>query len=129
MDIVPLWGEESTMPKSRPGYPPEFRQRSIALMRKGRTPESLAEQFELPARTIRYWLAQPAWALERGRGSSGAGGRPVSGVRRAKRVRRGHGQGSVLLFDREDFTRGVRGRARRSTSHLPLPEMRAESDR
>ena len=43
MDIVPLWGEESTMPKSRPPYPPEFRQRIIELVRKGRTPESLAE--------------------------------------------------------------------------------------
>ena len=58
MDIVPLWGEESTMPKSRPPYPPEFRQRIIELVRKGRTPESLAEQFEPSAQTIRHWLAQ-----------------------------------------------------------------------
>jgi len=58
VDIVPLWGEESTMPKSRPPYPPEFRQRIIELVRKGRTPESLAEQFEPTAQTIRNWLAQ-----------------------------------------------------------------------
>ena len=58
MDIVPLLGEESTMPKSRPPYPPEFRQRIIELVRKGRTPESLAEQFEPTAQTIRNWLAQ-----------------------------------------------------------------------
>ena len=51
-------GEESTMPKSRPPYPPEFRQRIIELVRKGRTPESLAEQFEPTAQTIRNWLAQ-----------------------------------------------------------------------
>jgi transposase len=51
-------GEESTMPKSRPPYPPEFRQRIIELVRKGRTPESLAEQFEPSAQTIRNWLAQ-----------------------------------------------------------------------
>ena len=46
------------MPKSRPPCPPEFRQRIIELLRKGRTPESLAEQFETTAQTIRNWLAQ-----------------------------------------------------------------------
>jgi transposase len=46
------------MPKSRPPYPSEFRQRIIELLRKGRTPESLAEQFEPTAQTIRNWLAQ-----------------------------------------------------------------------
>ena len=40
------------MPKSRPPYPPEFRLRVIELVRKGRTPESLAEQFEPSAQTI-----------------------------------------------------------------------------
>ena len=46
------------MPKSRPPYPPEFRQQIIELVRKGRTPESLAAQFEPTAQTIRNWLAQ-----------------------------------------------------------------------
>ena len=46
------------MPKSRPPDPSEFRQRIIELGRKGRTPESLAEQFEPTAQTIRNWLAQ-----------------------------------------------------------------------
>jgi transposase len=46
------------MPRSRPPYPQEFRQRIIELVRKGRTPESLAEQFEPSAQTIRNWLAQ-----------------------------------------------------------------------
>src|SRR5260370_36840919 len=46
------------MQKSGPPYPPEFRQRIIELVRKGRTPESLAEQFEPSAQTIRNWLAQ-----------------------------------------------------------------------
>lgn len=58
MDIGSLWGEESTRPKSRPPYPPEFRQRIIELVRKGGTPEALAEQFEPSAQTIRNWLAQ-----------------------------------------------------------------------
>src|SRR5262245_59806978 len=46
------------MPKSRPPYPPEFRQRTIELVRKVRTPESLAEQVEPSARTIRNRLGQ-----------------------------------------------------------------------
>jgi transposase len=46
------------MPKSQPPYPPEFRQRIIQLVRNGHTPESLAEQFEPTAQTIRNWLAQ-----------------------------------------------------------------------
>jgi len=46
------------MPKSRPPYPSEFRERIIELVRKGRTPESPAEQFEPSAQTIRTWLAQ-----------------------------------------------------------------------
>ena len=62
------------MPKSRPPYPPEFRQRIIELVRKGRTPESLAEQFEPSAQTIRNWprpIATP--------GSGPMASRPTSG--------------------------------------------------
>src|SRR4029077_13877450 len=58
VDIVPLWGEESTMPKSRPAYPAEFRQRIIELVRMGHLLESLAEHFDPTAKTIRNWLAQ-----------------------------------------------------------------------
>jgi len=55
------------MPKSRPPYPPEFRQRIIELVRKGRTPESLAEQFE-PT------LSWPCWAAFQ------PSGRPLSDI-------------------------------------------------
>ena len=34
------------MPKSHRPYPPELRQRSVELVRKGRSPEELAQQFE-----------------------------------------------------------------------------------
>ena len=46
------------MPKSRPPYPPEFRQRIVDLVRKGRTPEELAQQFEPSAQAIRNWVRQ-----------------------------------------------------------------------
>jgi transposase len=48
------------MPKSRPPYAPEFRQRIVGLMRKGRTPEELARQFEPSAQAIRNWVKQAA---------------------------------------------------------------------
>ena len=46
------------MPRSRRPYPPEFRAQMVALVRAGRTPEELAEEFEPTAQTIRNWVAQ-----------------------------------------------------------------------
>jgi transposase len=47
------------MPKRRRGpYPPEFRSRIIELVRAGRTPESLADEFEPTATSIRNWVRQ-----------------------------------------------------------------------
>ena len=40
---------------ARRQYPVEFRQQLIALVRSGRTPESLATEFEPSAQTIRNW--------------------------------------------------------------------------
>jgi transposase-like protein len=48
------------MPKSHRPYPPEFRQRLSELVRKGRTPEELARQFEPSAQAIRGWVKQAA---------------------------------------------------------------------
>jgi transposase len=46
------------MPRTRPPYPPEFREQIIELVRAGRTPEELAEEYEPTAVTIRSWVAQ-----------------------------------------------------------------------
>jgi transposase len=46
------------MPKSRPPYTPEFRRRMVALVRSGRSPESLAEEYEPSAVSIRKWVQQ-----------------------------------------------------------------------
>ena len=46
------------MPKSRPPYPPEFRQQLVELVRTGRTPEELAKEFEPSAESIRNWVKQ-----------------------------------------------------------------------
>jgi transposase len=48
------------MPKSHRRYPPEFRQRIVELVRKGRTPEELSRQFEPSAQAIRAWVRQAA---------------------------------------------------------------------
>ena len=48
------------MPKSHRPYPPEFRLRIVDLVRKGRTPEELARQFEPSAQAIRNWVRQAA---------------------------------------------------------------------
>lgn len=46
------------MPKTRPPYAPEFRRQMVELVRAGRSPESLAREFEPTATTIRKWVAQ-----------------------------------------------------------------------
>ncbi len=46
------------MGKTRKPYPPEFRQQMVELVRAGRTPESLAREFEPTAESIRNWVRQ-----------------------------------------------------------------------
>ena len=46
------------MPKSRPPYPPEFRQQMVDLVRAGRTPEELSREFEPTAQSIWNWVRQ-----------------------------------------------------------------------
>lgn len=49
------------MPKKPPPprpYPPEFRRRLVELVRAGRSPESLAKDFEPTAHSIRNWVKQ-----------------------------------------------------------------------
>ena len=46
------------MSKTRPPYTPEFRRQMIELVRAGRSPEELADEFEPTAQSIRNWVAQ-----------------------------------------------------------------------
>jgi transposase len=46
------------MPRTRPAYPPEYRQQIIDLVRAGHTPEELAREFEPTSQTIRNWVKQ-----------------------------------------------------------------------
>ena len=46
------------MPRTRPPYPPEFRQRILVLARQGRTAWDLAREFEPTPQTIQSWIRQ-----------------------------------------------------------------------
>ena len=46
------------MPRSHAPYPEEYRRQIVALVRAGRTPEELAEEFEPSANAIRNWARQ-----------------------------------------------------------------------
>jgi transposase len=50
--------QEFTMARKKPPYTPEFRRQMIELVRSGRSPESLAKEFEPTAQAIRNWVAQ-----------------------------------------------------------------------
>ena len=56
------------MAKTRGAYPPEFRHQMVELVRAGRTPEELADEFEPTAQSIRNWLAQSERNAGRGDG-------------------------------------------------------------
>ena len=44
------------MPRTRPAYPPEFREQIVSLARVGRSVEDLAKEFEPCTHTIRAWV-------------------------------------------------------------------------
>jgi len=46
------------MARERKTYPAEFRRRMVELARAGRSPESLAKEFDPSANTIRKWVVQ-----------------------------------------------------------------------
>ena len=46
------------MPRTRPAYAPEVRQKIVNLARAGRNAASLAREFEPTETTIRNWIAQ-----------------------------------------------------------------------
>ena len=49
------------MARTRPAYPPEFRRQMVELVRAGRSPRELAQEFEPCYETIRGWVKQVDW--------------------------------------------------------------------
>jgi transposase len=48
----------SSMPKTRPAYPDEFRREAVQMLRAGRTPRELAESLGVSEQTLRNWRRQ-----------------------------------------------------------------------
>jgi len=46
------------MPRTHPRYPDEYRQQILELVRAGRSPDELAQEFEPTAQSIRNWVKQ-----------------------------------------------------------------------
>jgi transposase len=83
------------MPKSHRPYAPEFRQRIVELVRKGRTPEEVARQFEPSAQAIRNWVKQAA--LDAGLRSDGLTTEEREELRRLRREVRQLREERVIL--------------------------------
>jgi transposase len=90
------------MPKSRPPYPLEFKQRMVEFVRAGRTPEELAEEFEPSAQAIRNWVKQAD--LDQGDRSDGLTADERGELQRLRR------ENKQLKMEREILKIGIRVR-------------------
>jgi transposase len=96
------------MPRTRPPYPPEFRQQMVELVRAGRTPEELSREFEPTAQTIGNWVKQAD--VDAGIRSDGLTTEERAEVRRLKR------EVKQLRMEREILRKAAAWFARESNS-------------
>lgn len=96
------------MPRNRPPYPPEFREQIVALVRAGRSPDELAEEYEPTAATIRSWVAQAA--RDQGLRSDGLTSAEKDELRRLRR------ENAVLRQEKEILKKAAAWFARESSS-------------
>ena len=103
------------MPKRRM-YPGEFREQLVELVRAGRTPESLAKEFEPSSQTIRNWAKQSDIdAGKRRDGFTSAEQREIRQLRRENRQ---------LKLEREILSKAAAWFARENTD---LPKRSSDS--
>jgi len=99
------------MRKTRKPYPPEFRQQMVELVRAGRTPESLAREFEPTAESIRNWVRQAD--RDEGRRDDGLTSPEREELRRLRRENR------QLKIEREILAKAAAWFARETDSVPP----------
>jgi transposase len=104
------------MGRTRPPYPPEFREQIVALARAGRTPEELAQEYEPSAVTIRHWVAQAD--RDEGHRSDGLTSAEKEELRRLRR------ENKVLRQEKEILKKAAAWFARESSS---IPERDSSS--
>lgn len=99
------------MPKRR-SYPSEFKEQLVELVRAGRTPESLAKEFEPSAQTIRNWAKQSD--LDGGRRADGLTSTDQQELRRLRKENR------QLKLERDILSKAAAWFAR-ETGAIPTP--------
>jgi len=104
------------MPRSRPPYPPEFREQIVDLHRAGRSFAELTAEFEPSEQTIRAWVAQTHPAAQ-----PASGALPLDEREELKRLRRENRQ---LRLEREILSKAAAWFARESNA---LPGSSANS--
>jgi len=96
------------MPRTRGPYPAEFREQMVQLVRAGRSPEELAEEFEPSANSIRNWVKQAD--LDEGRRSDGMTTHEREELRRLRR------ENKRLRLEREILSKAAAWFARETDS-------------
>jgi len=101
------------MGRTRLPYPPEFREQMVALVRSGRTPESLSREFEPTAQTIHNWVKQAD--LDEGRRTDGLTTAEREELRRLRR------ENKQLKIEREILKKAAAWFARETDLVPPKP--------
>ena len=96
------------MPRSHTPYPPEFRRQMVELVRSGRTPDELGQEFEPSSESIRNWVRQ----ADRDEGG-GDGGLTTEERQELQRLRRENKQ---LRVEREILSKAATWFAREADS-------------
>ena len=96
------------MPRTRPPYPPEFREQMVQLVRAGRSPEELGKEFEPSGQTIRNWVTQAD--LDEGRRTDGLTTEEREELRRLRR------ENKQLKIEREILKKAAAWFARETNS-------------
>ena len=102
--------------RRRGRYPPEYREQIVGLARAGRSPGSLAREFEPTEQTIRNWVGQAD--LDEGRRSDGLTTEGRKGVARLKR------ENKRLRMERDILKKAAAWFARESGS-IPGGDLRS----
>ena len=99
------------MGRTRRVYAPEFREQMVALVRSGRSPESLSREFEPTAQTIHNWVRQAD--LDEGRRTDGLTTAEREELRRLRR------ENKQLKIEREILKKAAAWFARETDSVPP----------